>query len=122
MEASVIYTEKVAAAIIWLALVFLLNAEMRNGMSTLLLTQGEHLEREELLRLLACFIFEIQVNWVEKVDEDPPHDIFDRLATLVEHAPPAVLPLVEHLRCNPPEWRKGEFYTYSLPFVRWLCE
>ncbi|PWU23631.1 hypothetical protein C5B42_02270, partial [Candidatus Cerribacteria bacterium 'Amazon FNV 2010 28 9'] len=75
-------------------------------------------------KLTACLVYEIQVNWVEKVDEDPPSNIFDRLAALVQHAPPAVIPLVEHLRRNPPQERQGELYTYCFPFLerRWWEE
>jgi hypothetical protein len=40
-------------------------------MDTSPLTRSERLEYEETLCVLACLIFEIQVNWTEKVDEDP---------------------------------------------------
>lgn len=90
-------------------------------MDTSPLTRSERLEYEETLRVLACLIFEIQVNWTEKVDEDPPGNLFTRLEAIIEHAPPAVQPLVEHLRRNPPQERAGELYTYSFPFIQWRC-
>jgi len=77
------------------------------------------LELQYTQRLLACLIYEIQVNWVEKVDEDPPSNIFDRLAELAQHTPPDVVSLVDYLRRNPPQEREGELYTYSFPFVEW---
>ncbi len=86
-------------------------------MDTSPLTRPERLEYEELLRLLACLIFEIQV----KDDEDTPGNIFGRLEAIIDRAPPAVLPLVEHLRQNPPQERAGELYTYSFPFIQWQC-
>jgi len=81
------------------------------------LTRSERLEYEETLRLLACLIFEIQ----GKGDEDLPGNIFGRLEALIDHAPPAVLPLVEHLRQHSPQERAGEIYTYSLPYMQWQC-
>lgn len=95
-------------------------------MDTTSLIQLERLERDEALRLLACIIFEIQVNWLEKdMDDDPAPDAattLDRLEALVKHAPPAVMPLVEHLRHHPPQVREGGLYTYSFPFIQWRCE
>jgi hypothetical protein len=88
-------------------------------MDTSPLTRSERLEYEEALRLLACLIFEIRVNWLEKVDEEPPDNIFDRLEAIIKHAPPAALPLVEHLRRHPPQEREGELYTYCFPFIEW---
>src|SRR6266487_1376921 len=82
---------------------------MRSCMDTSPLTRSERLEYEETLRLLACLIFEIQVNWTEKVDDEPPGNIFGRLEAIIEHAPPAVLPLVEHLRQNPPKNEQARF-------------
>jgi hypothetical protein len=82
------------------------------------------LELQYTQRLLACLIYEIQVNIVEKVekeDEDPPGEIFDRLGELAQHTPPAVISLVDYLRRNPPQERPGELYTYSFPFVEWRC-
>lgn len=77
-------------------------------MSTLLSTQPE-LDRVQ--RLLACFIFEVQVNLIEN---DPPIEILDTLATLVEHAPPEVMALVERLRRTPPEEQEDD-YPCTLP-------
>lgn len=82
---------------------------------------SSQLELEYTRRLLACFIFELQVNWVEKdIQSDDPPDAavtLDRLEELIKHVPPAVKPLVEHLRRNIPEEHQGELYTYSFPFV-----
>lgn len=73
------------------------------------------LEYEETLRVLACLMYEIQVNWLEKVNEEPPDNIFDRLEAIIQHAPSAVLPLVEHLRRHPPQEQDGGLYTYCFP-------
>jgi hypothetical protein len=78
------------------------------------------LELQYIQRLLACLIFEIQVNIIES--NEPPGNIFDRLGELVEFAPPSVMPLVEYLKRNTPKERQGELYTYSFPFVEWRCE
>lgn len=88
-------------------------------METLPLTRSERLEYKETLRVLACLMFEIQTHLLG--DEDPPSNILMRLGAIIEHAPPAVLPLIEHLRHNPPEERAGEIYTYSFPFIQWQC-
>lgn len=99
----------------------LLLAEMRRAMETIPMSRSERFEYEETLRVLACLIFEIRVNWLEKVDEDPPGNIFDRLEAIIKYAPPAVQPLVEHLRRNPPQECAGELYTYTFPFIQWPC-
>ena len=81
--------------------------EAEEGVSTLS-TQGEF---DWVQRLLACFIFEVQVNLIEN---DPPAEILDTLATLVEHAPSSVMELVERLRHTPPE-EQEEDYPDTLP-------
>lgn len=78
------------------------------------------LELQYTQRLLACLVYEVQVNIVEA--EEPPGDIFQRLEALIDHVPSAVKPLVEYLRRNPPQQRKGELYTYSFPFVEWRSD
>jgi len=68
-------------------------------------------ELDRVQRLLACFIFEVQVNLIEN---DPPGEILDTLATLVNHAPAEVLSLVERLRRTPPEEEESD-YPCTLP-------
>jgi hypothetical protein len=79
-----------------------------NFMDTLLSTQRE---LDQVQRLLACFIFEVQVYLIEN---EHPIDILDVLATLVEHAPPSVKELVERLRRTPPEEQEND-YPDTLP-------
>ena len=75
-------------------------------------------------RLLACLVYELQANWFEKVDEDPPDDLFERLEVLVKRTPPEVMALVEYLKRNPPQAQPGELYTYAFPspFIQWRNE
>lgn len=81
--------------------------EAEEGVSTL----STQRELDLVQRLLACFIFEVQVNVIEN---EPPMEILDTLATLVDHAPPEILTLVEHLRRTPPE-EQEEDYPDTLP-------
>ncbi|WP_371864905.1 protelomerase family protein [Dictyobacter aurantiacus] len=77
-------------------------------------TREEVQERKEdasLPHLLACFIYEVQVNVIEN---DPPAEILDTLATLIEHAPVFVMELVEGLRRMSPEDQE-EDYPSRLP-------
>jgi hypothetical protein len=71
----------------------------------------EKKEDVTLPHLLACFIYEVQVNVIEK---DPPMEILDTLATLIEHAPAFVMELVEGFRRTPPEAQE-EDYPSPLP-------
>jgi len=84
------------------------------------------LELQYTQRILACLVYEIQVNWIEKDFEhgDSPDAgvVLEHLETLIKHAPPAVMPLVEYLRHNLPQERPGELYPFSFPFVEWRCE
>jgi len=77
-------------------------------MDTLLSIQRE---LDQVQRLLACFIFEVQVHLIEN---DPPTEILDTLATLVNHAPSEVLEQVSRLRRTPPEEQEDD-YPYILP-------
>ena len=43
----------------------------------------------------------IQVNWLEKVDEDPAF---------------------QHLKRHPPQEQENELYTYCFPFIEWRPE
>jgi hypothetical protein len=92
------------------------------------LTHSERLERDELLRLLACFIFEVQVIWLGEGIDDDNHQtdaktVLDHLENLIKYAPPAVMELVEHLRENPPTKYKDDsaIYGYTFPFIQWHC-
>lgn len=60
----------------------------------------ERKEDVSLPHLLSCFIYEVQVNLIEN---DPPMEILDTLATLIEHAPLFVMELVEGLWRTSPE-------------------
>jgi len=67
-------------------------------------------------RLLACLAYEAKHNLIEA--DNAPSDIFDRLLTLTEKAPPSVAALVQYLEANPPEEKDG-VYSYALPVFQW---
>jgi hypothetical protein len=90
--------------------------EVRNSMSEGISTQAVSLAQRELqyMRgLMACFIYQVQVNMIEN---DPQGFVLDQLAELIEKAPPEVLALVDHLRSHPPQEQKDGTYSYCLPF------
>lgn len=78
------------------------------------------LELQYTQRLLACLVYEIEVHCLG--EEDAPGDIFDRFASLIQHAPPSVVGLVERLKQNPPQESGVEYYTFSFPFIEWKNE
>ena len=71
----------------------------------------EEKEAVSLPHLLACIIYEVQVHLIEN---DPPMEILDILATLIEHTPTGILELVEGLRRTSPEDQE-EDYPATLP-------
>jgi hypothetical protein len=90
------------------------DLEALSGDETTAVTRYETQEEQEdipLSHLLACLIFEIQVNVIEN---DPPIDILDTIATLIDHAPLSVMKLVEGLRRTPPQDQEKN-YPLTLP-------
>lgn len=81
--------------------------EAEEGVST----RSTQQEPDRVEHLLACFVFEVQMNLIE---DDHLRDVLDTLATLVEHAPLSVMELVERLRCTPPEEQEDD-YPDTLP-------
>lgn len=68
-------------------------------------------EREEtilLAQVLACMMYEVQVNIIEN---DPPTEILQTLAAVMESAPPRVMELVDRLRHRPPKDRQSAYPT-----------
>jgi len=91
------------------------DPEALSGDEKTAVTRDEVQEGQEdvpILHLLACLIFEVQVNVIE--NDEPPRDILDTLATLIDHAPPSVMKLVEGLRRTPPQDQE-EGYPSTLP-------
>jgi hypothetical protein len=63
--------------------------------------------------LLASLVYEVEQHLLGEAD--PPEQILQTLAQLLEHVPPAIQPLVASLREHPPEQQPASAYPGVLP-------